>query len=153
MEVTTMNITKFDPLHNIYRLNNLMNDAFGLDLFEHGETTESGTWTPRVDIIEDKERYILTADLPGVHKKNIEISYDAGILSIKGERENKLSKEDELEGKKVHRVERFYGSYYRSFKLPEAIDDTSIEAKYENGVLAVSIPKAEKEIKRQIEIK
>ncbi len=146
-----MNITKFDPLHNLYRLNSMVNDAFGVDLFDHGESTETGSWTPRVDIIEDNERYLLTADIPGVHKKDIEISYKDGTLSISGQRENTVTTEEE--NKKVHRVERFYGSYYRSFKLPETIDDEKIEAKYENGVLAVSIPKADKQVKRQIEIK
>lgn len=151
MEVITMSITKFDPLHNIYRLNSMVNDAFGLDLFDHGENTETGSWTPRVDIVEDETHYLLTADLPGVNKQEIDISYKDGTLAISGQRENTVTSDEE--GKKIHRVERYYGSYYRSFKLPETIDDEKIEAKYENGILAVSIPKAEKQVKRQIEIK
>ncbi len=147
-----MNITKFDPLHNIYRLNSLVNDAFGVDLFDHGENTEPSTWTPRVDIMEKENAYLLAVDIPGVHKKDIEISYNDGTLSIKGERESKSAMKEE--DTKVHRVERYYGAYFRSFKLPEAIDEQEIEAKYENGVLTITVPKAEKkETKRQIKIK
>lgn len=90
-----MNITKLDPLHNLYRLNSMMNDTFGLNLFDHGESTETGSWAPRVDIIEDGGHYLLTVDLPGVHKKDISISYNDRTLTIKGERKNKSSTEEE----------------------------------------------------------
>lgn len=106
------------------------------------------SFVPGIDISETDEQFLISAELPGMKKEDIEISLDNGRLSISGER--KFEKEEE--GKKFHRVETSYGSFNRSFQLPDNVDEESIEATYENGLLNISINKAEDKVKKKIEI-
>jgi len=108
----------------------------------------SHDWTPAVDIKETDTAFHIVADVPGVDPKDIEIHMENGTLTIKGERESK--KEDTKEGYK--RVERSYGSFYRSFNMPDTADAEKIAAKSHNGVLEVTIPKQEKVQARKIEV-
>jgi HSP20 family protein len=94
-------------------------------------------WVPAVDIVEEKDRFVLKADVPGVDPTEIEISMDAGVLSVSGERHTETS--DESDGLK--RVERISGKFYRRFSLPETADAEGIAAKSSNGILEVTIPK------------
>lgn len=106
-------------------------------------------WRPAVDIKEEADRFLITADLPGVDPKDIEITMDNGILTIKGERQSEVR--DEKEGYK--RVERVSGTFYRRFSLPDTADAERIEAKGKDGVLQVILPKHEKVQPRKIEVK
>ena len=106
-------------------------------------------WRPAVDIKEEADRFLITADLPGVDPKDIEITMDNGILTIKGERLSEAS--EEKEGYK--RVERVSGTFYRRFSLPDTADADRIEAKGKDGVLQVTLPKHEKVQPRKIEVK
>ena len=106
------------------------------------------SFIPGIDISETDNQFQITAELPGMDKDNIDISLDNGRLSISGER--KFEKEEE--GKKFHRVETRYGSFNRSFQLPDNVDEESIQASYENGLLNISIDKAEDKVKKKIEI-
>ncbi len=106
-------------------------------------------WRPAVDIKEETDRFLITADLPGVDPKEIEITMENGILTIKGERQSEMR--DEQEGYK--RVERMSGTFYRRFSLPDTADAERIEAKGNHGVLEVVIPKHEKVQPRKIEVK
>jgi HSP20 family protein len=106
-------------------------------------------WSPAVDIKEEADRFLITADLPGVDPKNIEITMDNGVLTIKGERQSEAR--EEKEGYK--RVERASGSFYRRFSLPDTADADRIEAKGKDGVLEVTLPKHEKVRPRKIEVK
>ncbi len=106
-------------------------------------------WRPAVDIKEEADRFLITADLPGVDPKDIEITMDNGILTIKGERQSEVR--DEKEGYK--RVERVSGTFYRRFSLPDTADAERIEAKGNHGVLEVVLPKHEKVQPRKIEVK
>ena len=106
-------------------------------------------WSPAVDIKEEADRFLITADLPGVDPKDIEITMDNGVLSIKGERQSEAR--EEKEGYK--RVERVSGSFYRRFSLPDTADADRIEAKGKDGVLEVTLPKHEKVQPRKIEVK
>ncbi len=106
------------------------------------------SFVPGIDISETDNQFQITAELPGMNKDDIEISLDNGRLSISGER--KFEKEEE--GKKFHRVETRYGSFNRSFQLPDNVDEESIQATYENGLLNISIDKAEDKVKKKIEI-
>ncbi len=106
-------------------------------------------WRPAVDIKEEADRFLITADLPGVDPKEIEITMDNGVLTIKGER--KTEARDEKEGYK--RVERVSGAFYRRFSLPDSADAERIEAKGRDGVLEVTLPKLEKVQPRKIEVK
>jgi len=107
------------------------------------------TYTPAVNEKVDEKGYYLEVDLPGVEKENIEISVNEGILTISGER--KLQKKEEKEN--YTRIESFFGRFERSFKLPADADSENIEAKYENGVLKLFIPRRQKAEGKKIEIK
>ncbi len=105
-------------------------------------------WSPAVDIKEEEDRFLITADLPGVDPKDIEITMDNGVLTIKGERQSEAR--EEKEGYK--RVERVSGSFYRRFSLPDTADAERIEAKGKDGVLEVILPKHEKMQPRKIQV-
>jgi len=105
-------------------------------------------WSPAVDIKEEADRFLITADLPGVDPKDIEITMDNGVLSIKGERQSEAR--EEKEGYK--RVERVSGAFYRRFSLPDTADAERIEAKGKDGVLEVILPKHEKVQPRKIQV-
>lgn len=112
---------------------------------------ERDSFTPACNIEELDDRYKIIAEMPGVDPDNIEIELDDYSISIKGQREEKLETKDE--GKQMHMVEHSYGSYYRSFTLPENIDADNISAEYKNGILTIDIPKTQDTNKRKISIK
>ena len=105
-------------------------------------------WTPRVDIHEEDKRFIIQADIPGVDPKDIEISMDKGVLSIKGERKSETREENG----KVTRVERLHGVFHRRFALPDSADADGITASGKHGVLEIVIPKKPETTPRKIEI-
>lgn len=105
-------------------------------------------WVPVVDIREDKDRFVLHADLPGVKREDIDITMEEGVLSIRGERRLEEARE---EGE-YKRIERAYGSFYRRFSLPDTADAENISARCKDGVLEVVIPKRESVKPRRIEI-
>lgn len=105
-------------------------------------------WVPVVDIKEEKDRFVLHADLPGVDRENIDITMEDGVLSIRGERQL----EQVGEGAEYKRVERAHGTFYRRFALPDTADPDKINARCNQGVLEVVIPKRESVQPRRIEI-
>ena len=109
----------------------------------------SRPWTPPVDIIETEQELILKADVPEMTEKDIAISIEKGTLTIKGERN--FEKKDDTAS--YHRIERGYGSFARSFGLPETVDPEKVSAAYKNGVLTVTLPKMELAKPRTIEVK
>ena len=106
-------------------------------------------WAPAVDITEDDKEYLVTAELPQVRKENVKVTMENGILSISGER--KFEKEEK--GKKYHRIERSFGSFLRSFDLPDDADATKVDAKFSDGILNVHVAKSAAAQPKQIEIK
>lgn len=118
-------------------------------LNEDNASAATANWAPSVDISEDEKAFTLQADIPGVAPKNIDISMEKGVLTIKGER----SSEDVAEGENFSRVERKSGQFYRHFTLPDSADADKIEAKSEHGVLTVTIPKQEVTASHKIEVK
>lgn len=109
---------------------------------------ETSTWTPRVDVREEAERFVILADLPGIDPADIEVQMDKNVLTLKGERKSE-TKED---GAKFTRVERRYGSFERRFTLPESADADGIRAAGKHGVLEISIPKKPELAPRRIAI-
>jgi HSP20 family protein len=109
----------------------------------------ASAWTPVVDIAEDEKEYLLKLELPGIDKKDVRVSVEKGVLHISGERHQEV---DETKSK-LHRVERSYGSFRRSFSVPENADSSKIAADYKNGVLTLHLPKAPETQPKQIEIK
>ncbi len=106
-------------------------------------------WTPRIDLAESDEAYRLEVDVPGMSREDINISFHDQMLSVSGERKSDSKKEN---GEYV-RVERQYGNFYRSFTLPKSVDADKIAAQYENGVLIITVPKAEESKPRRIDVK
>jgi HSP20 family protein len=148
-----MNVVRYEPWSALRKFQDDVNRIFGdsrLGLPEDGDESSVVTshWAPAVDIKEEDNRFLLKADVPGVDPKDIEITMDSGVLTIKGERRH----EDKEEGKGYKRVERSYGTFYRRFSLPDTANTDGITAKGENGVLEVSIPKHEKLQPRKISI-
>ncbi len=107
-------------------------------------------WIPPVDIRETENAFICTADLPGLTKDDIEVTVEDGVLSISGERS--LENVDN-ENSQMRRIERSYGSFRRSFTLPTGVDAGKVEAKFQDGVLNLTLPKAEAAKPRKIEVK
>lgn len=99
--------------------------------------TPVSDWAPAVDIVEEKERFVLRADVPGVAREDIEVAMEDGVLTISGERHTE--KDEAAEG--VQRFERVSGKFYRRFTLPETADAQGIAARSANGILEVTIPK------------
>jgi len=113
---------------------------------------ESGDamWTPRVDLSETAEAYMVEIDVPGMKRDDININFHDHTLSISGDRRTEST--DEQKGEYV-RIERSHGSFYRSFTLPKSVDSNKIEARYEDGVLTVMIPKAEDSKPKRIDVR
>lgn len=105
-------------------------------------------WRPAVDIKEEDDAYLITADIPGVDPKDIEVTLDAGMLTIRGDRQEE--KKTEEEG--FQRVERFSGSFYRRFALPEATDAENVKAKATNGVLEIRVPREPAKAPKKISV-
>lgn len=106
-------------------------------------------WSPSVDISEDEKEYLIKAELPEVKKEDVKVSVENGVVSIRGER--KFEKEEK--NKKFHRVERSYGSFQRSFSLPDDADPAKVTAEYKDGLLQVRLCKNEAKQPRQVEVK
>jgi HSP20 family protein len=106
-------------------------------------------WSPLVDIVEDEKEYLIKAELPEMRKEDVRLTVENEVLTISGER--KFEREEK--GRKHHRIERAYGSFVRSFSLPEDSDGSKVRADYKDGVLQVHLPKSEKAKPKSIEIK
>lgn len=139
-----MELVKWNPMQEMEDIMNryqkLMGRTFSPLDFEPELDLAKADWAPRVDIAETEKAYTLKAELPAVEKKDISISINQGLLTIKGERKQ----EKEEKGKRFHRMERIYGSFSRSFRFPDDIEEEKIEADFKDGILQVTLPKSEK---------
>ena len=141
-------LTRWDPFRELARAQEEMNRAFGDErlLFRAGESVG---WTPACDIYEDGEEIVVRADLAGVEPKDVDIRFENGVLTLKGER--KLEKEDKREN--YHRLELSYGTFTRSFSLPATIDVEKILAESKQGVLSIHLPKKLEAKPKSIQVK
>jgi HSP20 family protein len=152
-------LTRWDPLKNwdpfkeVKELQDRLSSMFGVSPFRHGdgkeETMTVAQWSPLVDIAEDDHEYCIRAELPGVQKEDVKVTVENGVLSIAGER--KYEKEEK--NRKYHRVERAYGSFERSFSVPDDADASKVKAEFKDGVLNVHLAKDEKTRPKAIEVK
>jgi len=142
-----MTLVKFDPFRGFESFNRRMNKF--VNEFEKGFVFETGGFAPRVDIIEDDKKIFVAVELPGVAKEDVKISINEDrVMTISGEK-----KPDEMkEGVSQIKIERGYGKFQRAFVLPENIDESGVNAKFENGVLEVSVAKKEPEKPKEIEV-
>jgi HSP20 family protein len=142
-------LSRWDPFRDLQRLSDEVNRVFGDDRLVGRTNGESVGWTPACDIYEDEEGVSLRFDLAGVDPKDVDIRFENGVLTLRGER--KLEKEDKRDH--YHRVERFYGTFTRSFSLPGTIDAEKIRAESRNGVLTVALPKKPEAKPKAIQVK
>lgn len=110
---------------------------------------EGADWAPRVDISETEKGFIIKADIPGVKREDVKIHIEDRVLNIRGE--SRQEKEDKSE--KMHRIERFYGSFSRSFTLPENVNVEKIDASFKDGLLTLVVPKIEAVKPKSVEVK
>jgi HSP20 family protein len=148
-----MTLVSYDPWGTLSKLHEDVNRVFqnrvgGLEPNDNSNVATSN-WTPAVDIEEQTERFVITADVPGVPPEDIEITMENGILTIRGERRE----ERNVEESGFRRVERISGNFYRRFSLPDSADPEGISAHGKNGVLEIVIPKGEKAKARRICVK
>ena len=145
-----MNLIRWKPgeLYSLRRNMDRMFDSLW-NQSEDGEGTSSAIWTPSVDISETEHGYVISADLPGMNKEDFDISFANGRLAISGERKA----ENHAEKDNVHRIERLYGRFTRTFDLPQDADTARIDAMYKDGVLTLTIGKAEEAKPKQIAVK
>ena len=106
-------------------------------------------WTPVIDISEDSREYLIKAEIPEVEKKDVKVTVTEGVLTIQGERRQEKEEKD----KRFHRVERSYGTFLRSFSLPEDVAEEKLKAEFKDGILLVHLPKTEKPKPQAMEIK
>ena len=145
-----MAIVRYDPFQTMNQLQREVNRLFDMGRLNDGEAggTPASDWAPAVDIMEEADRFVLHADLPGVNPKDIDITMENGVLSLKGQRVY----EDKEETDKYRRVERVRGTFLRRFSLPDAVDAEGISAKSHNGVLEVIVPKSQQAQPRRITV-
>ena len=144
-----MDIMRWEPFQSLSqvqsRINNLYEGAFGTPHLHH---SSGEVWYPPVDILESKENYLLRAELPGMKKEDFNLELKDSTLTLSGERKV----EETADSVDYHRVERVAGKFSRSFYLPQTVKHDGITATYRDGILEVSVPKAEEAKPRQIAV-
>ena len=146
-----MALVRWDPFRELEDMSERLNRVFSRPALRTNgqENLTVADWIPTVDISETESEYTIKAELPEVKKEDVKVTVEDGVLTIQGERRQ----EKEEKGKRFHRVERSYGSFVRSFTLPEAVDNGGVKAEYKDGVLNLHLPKSEKVKPKSIEVK
>ena len=111
--------------------------------------SEEKSWVPAFDVVEDEKAFVVTAEIPGIDMKDLDVSLSDGILTVKGEKKN----EEEEKRENYHRIERRYGSFHRSFRIPGEIDTDKLDATYKDGILKLVMPKGEASKPKKIKVK
>jgi HSP20 family protein len=144
-----MSITRWDAFRNMATLHDRVNRLFEGNLQgSRSDNSALTTWAPAVDIYEDENALVIKADLPDMNEKDLDIRVENNTLTVKGERkfEQKVKEENYL------RIERTYGSFSRSFSLPNTVNTEAIKAEYKNGVLTVELPKRAESKPKQVKV-
>jgi HSP20 family protein len=137
-----MELVRWEPFEIHSRMNDLFDENFGRSW------ATSGQWYPAVDILEDKDSYVIRAELPGMKKEDFSLEVKDGTLTLTGERKS----EKPADGVVYRHAERVDGKFVRSFTLPETVKQDGIQASYRDGILEIRVPKAEEVKPRQIEV-
>src|SRR4030095_3139193 len=143
-------LTRWEPFREMEEFQNRLSTLFGRPLRRTNgrEEITLPEWTPLADITEDEKEYRIKAELPEMKKEEVKVTVENGVLTISGER--KFEKEEKK--RKYHRVERGYGSFVRTFALPDDADANKVKAQFKQGILEVHLPKNEKAKSKQIEV-
>jgi HSP20 family protein len=139
--------TRNTTLDRMMTLNRALDQAFNAAL-----TSDSRVWVPAIDVVEQKDAYVLYAELPGVDASQVDISFEQNVLTIRGTKRSTLESSNDGE-LRVYAAERVTGSFERSIRLPEFVDSDKIQAEFTNGLLKIMVPKAQAAQPRRIEIK
>jgi len=144
-------LTTWHPFRELDEFQNRLNTFFGgfPTRFATNGDFKLSTWSPDVDITEDDKEYLVKADLPEVKKEDVKVTLENGVLSISGERKS----EKEEKNKKFHRIERSFGSFERTFTIPEMVDAAKMKAEFKEGVLRVHLPKNPAAQPKKIDVK
>jgi HSP20 family protein len=134
---------------NIQREINKMFEGFLRGGLQEETSLFPSAWTPAVDVAEHDSEYVVKVELPGVNKDDVKIVMQDNILTVRGEKKQEAEKKESG----YHRVERSYGSFQRSFTLPTSVRNDKIEANFRDGILSITLPKAEEAKPKQIEVK
>jgi HSP20 family protein len=144
-----LNRSMSTTLDRMLTLNRALDEAFTSSV--NGNESSARLWVPAIDLFEKKDAYVVRAELPGVERSNIEITFEKNILTISGQKAGMLEgREEEI---RVFAAERVSGGFSRSLRMPEHVDGEKIGAEYKDGLLTVTIPKAEIAQPRKIEVK
>jgi HSP20 family protein len=146
-----MNLIKWNPFNELEDISNRLNQIFGRPVVSataDQQMLKGADWTPSVDVSETDKAYLIKAEIPEVKKEDVKVTIDDGMITIQGER--KMEKEEK--GKKFHRIERSYGSFVRSFRLPDGVDESKVKAEFKDGMINVTLPKSEKAKKKAVEV-
>lgn len=138
-----MSMVKCDPIKELEDVSNRLSHLFKLPLTQaelNQEMLVSTDWIPSADISETDTAYLIKAEIPGVKKEDVKVTLQNGMLIFQGER--KMEKEEK--GKKFHRIERAFGSFLRSFRMPDDIDKSNIKAEFKEGLLSITLKKSDK---------
>lgn len=148
-----MAIVRWRPMKEMVsiqdEMNRLFDRFFSRDLTDGEEFLQPSQWSPSMDISENKDEFVVSAELPGMNKGDIQVTYVDGSLKIEGERR----KEKEDKNVNYHRIERAYGKFCRSFQLPTAIQHNRISADFKDGILTIRLPKTEEARPKAIDVK
>lgn len=146
-----MTLVRWDPFRELEDMSERLNRVFSRPTLRNTgkENLTVADWMPTVDISETESEYQIKAELPEVRKEDVKVTVENGVLTLQGERRQ----EKEEKGRRFHRVERSYGSFVRSFTLPESVDEGGVKAEYKDGVLALHLPKSEKVKPKAIDVK
>lgn len=131
------------------KIQRVLNESLGGGLDWQYRDSAAASWVPAVDVLEEADAIRIMAEIPGVKPNDLKISLEGNLLTIHGTKQQEAEEKTE----RVHRYERTYGAFERSFTLPSSVEPKDIQATYDNGVLTVSLPKSERAKPRQIEIK
>jgi len=142
-----MAITRWDPFREVAALQNRVNALFR-DFNEGESAMTTASFIPAVDIYEDEKKVVLKLEVPGMSEKDLDVSVENSVLTVKGER--KFAAEEKEEN--FHRIERRYGSFYRAFTLPTTVDTEGIDAKYDAGILKLELKKKPEAQPKQIKV-
>ena len=136
-----MNLVKWDPFVELEDVSKQLNRIFGklpARTEPSRELLAMADWAPNVDITETDTAYVIKGEIPGVNKEDVKVNIEDGMITMSGDRKQ----EKEEKGKKFHRIERSYGSFMRSFRLPDNVDESAVKAEFKDGMLNVTLPKS-----------
>lgn len=143
-------LMRWDPFRELEDMSERLNRMFSRHTRTDGkETMTVADWTPTVDISETDTGFEIKAEIPDVKKEDVKVTLEEGVLTIQGVR--KQEKEDK--GRRYHRIERAYGSFVRSFSLPDLVDEDKVKAEFKDGILNLHLPKSEKAKPKAIDVK